>query len=140
MSFKLKITFLILFCLYAFDIRQASGQRQLDSLLNIWMEKRADQNFSQDTNAVHLLNDISRIYLYDNSDSAQYYARSAYTLAINQEFKSGKAWALNNLGSAYYVKGAYDNALEAYLRSLRIFEELGNQNRVLWAYNNLGLI
>ncbi|UII29784.1 tetratricopeptide repeat-containing sensor histidine kinase [Fulvivirga ulvae] len=123
-----------------FDFLHASGQNRLDSLLNIWRKEKADQSFVQDTSAINLLNDISRGYLYDNPDSAEYFAKSAYSLAIQQEVKAGRAWALNNLGSVYYVKGSYDKALEAYLKSLKIFEEIGNQNRTLWAYNNLGLI
>lgn len=140
MLFNLKVGVLIFFGFCTFGVPQVSGQNRLDSLLITWKRVKSDQNFSQDTNTINLLNNISRSYLYNNLDSAQFFANSAYTLARNQKMDSGQAWALNNLGSAYYISGTYDKALEAYLKSLKIFRKIGNHNRVLWAYNNLGLI
>ncbi|MBL6447859.1 DUF5112 domain-containing protein [Fulvivirga sp. 29W222] len=138
MNLKAGFLLIVIFC--AFDRLSANGHDGLDSLLSVWRKAQANREYVHDTNTTHLLNNISRSYLYDNPDSAQYFARSAYKLAVDQGLKSGKAWALNNLGSSYYVKGSYDKALEAYLKSLKSFEEIGNYNRVLWANNNLGLI
>lgn len=50
------------------------------------------------------------------------------------------AGSLNNIGVIYSNNGDIINALDYYLKSLKILEELNDQDRIISALNNLGLV
>lgn len=116
------------------------GQDESDPLLKEWNKARKSPSFKKDTLLILRLNDHSKEYLYDQTDSAIFYAQKALVLAEEHNYLNGKAWCLNSLGTGWYVNGSYDLALKAYLESKDLFQKLGNDGRVAWALNNIGLI
>ena len=55
--------------------------------------------------------------------------------ALQVDFAS----CLGNIGFAYYLKGKQDKALEFYIRSQEIYEEIGDQSGMASILNNIGL-
>lgn len=49
-----------------------------------------------------------------------------------------KSGALNNYGVLYFTQGDYVNAIESYLKSLKIKEAIDDQKGIASIYNNLG--
>ena len=58
---------------------------------------------------------------------------------LNKYLKE-KAFALNNIGIIFDIKGDYDNGIDYYSQSLEIFEEMGNKEGIASSLNNLGAI
>ena len=116
------------------------SQAQTDSLLRQWENVQQTPGFESDTSTVMLLNELCKSYAFTSSDSAILFGEKALSLAKEQGYVSGQAWALNTLGTAFYVNGSYEQALKAYLDSKELFEKVGNDHRVRLARNNIGLI
>lgn len=55
-------------------------------------------------------------------------------------FLKSKAFALNNLGSIYKLKGDYDRAINFYTQSLNIKKKNGNKSGMAASLNNIGII
>lgn len=85
-------------------------------------------------------NSIARELLFDKPDSAIGYADSALAISRNIKDKAAETKALYLLGTAHYVKGAYDISLDYTLRSLSLAEERGDRQGVALAVNNIGLV
>jgi tetratricopeptide (TPR) repeat protein len=58
---------------------------------------------------------------------------------IKDALKVDFASSLGNIGYAYYLKGKQDKALEFYIRSQEIYEEIGDQSGIASILNNMGL-
>ncbi len=54
--------------------------------------------------------------------------------------KATLAGALNNIGLIHWNLGELDKAVEFYVRSAELFEELGNDKGLANTYNNIGLV
>ena len=52
--------------------------------------------------------------------------------------EQGEANILNNLGAVYFNQGDDNNAIEYYLQSLRVSEEIGDKLRIATALVNIG--
>ncbi|PIP54973.1 MAG: hypothetical protein COX07_02435 [Bacteroidetes bacterium CG23_combo_of_CG06-09_8_20_14_all_32_9] len=57
---------------------------------------------------------------------------------LSREAKKGMAQCYNNIGNVHYYQGSYDNAIEYYLKSLKIKEELNDKKGMSNCYNNIG--
>lgn len=73
-------------------------------LLRKWEKARAGKGFSTDTSNVKLLNDLSALYLYKNTDSALYFAKQAQQLAHAQHNAVGEAVAELNVSRVALVR------------------------------------
>ncbi|MDR6301852.1 tetratricopeptide repeat-containing sensor histidine kinase [Mesonia maritima] len=63
------------------------------------------------------------------------------TLVIeNSKKDSLKASAYNNLGACLRQKGAYENAIQNYLKALHIYENNNQQKEIAVVNNNIGLV
>ena len=60
-------------------------------------------------------------------------------VGIKDALKVDFASSLGNIGYAYYLKGKQDKALEFYIRSQEIYEEIGDQSGMASILNNIGL-
>jgi len=76
---------------------------------------------------VILLENLSYAYVSASPDTALFYALEGLNLAQKISDKQGEAYCTNALGNVYFNVGDYANALEMYLKSLRMKEALGNQ-------------
>src|SRR5258708_6362873 len=75
---------------------------------------------------VKVYNELFRAYINSDPVKAIGYTRQALALATEINDKKGMAAAYNNIGVSYRNQGALDKALENYLMSLRIYDELKN--------------
>ncbi len=124
-----------------------SQQNKLDSLLTLLKKDK------EDTSKVNHLNALSRLFMYQNPDTAITLANQALgiiTPVSSPEFSSTKDGAvenkvnairantLGNLGSYYYLKTDYINALDFYLKALKIDETLNNNKGIAKHLGNIG--
>ena len=79
--------------------------------------------------------------LYNNW--AYYYASSKLVteknIDIQKRLKVSIAGALNNKGYFCSLRGDFENALDNYMKSLKIEDEIGNKEGVATTYNNIGM-
>ena len=95
---------------------------------------------SEDTVKVNILLDLSkRLYSLEPDESIRL-GNQANDLAEKSGFKKGVAYALKNIGLAYYTKGKYSETLGYWQQSLKIFEVIGDQMGVSNLLNNIGAI
>jgi predicted ATPase/transcriptional regulator with XRE-family HTH domain len=85
------------------------------------------------------LNTLAEVAILDE-DPARAEALLAESRAIEQLEQAGpNGWALNHLGHAAQLRGAYDRAAQLHHQSLACFQAFGEQHTGLpWAYQSLG--
>ncbi|AFD07435.1 adenylate/guanylate cyclase domain-containing protein [Solitalea canadensis] len=76
----------------------------------------------------------------DNPAKAISLAIEAKKLAEKIKFPKGRAYALKNIGIAYYFQGKYVEALDNYTQSLNQFKEIKDNVGIANLYNNIGVI
>jgi len=93
-----------------------------------------------DTVKAKLLSDIG--WQLRNTDiiSAINYAHQAANLAANLHFNTGLAEDYSKLGILLKNRGEYDSSVFFFLKSIQLYESLGNKIRLSHAYNNLGTV
>ena len=107
---------------------------------NVKTYQPADQGFTDDTTRVNNLNLLSVNTYNTDPQRAKVYARQAYTLAKKVNFKTGAAYALKNMGSAYYLQGNYKQTLNHWQRSLQIFRSINDKLGEANLLSNLGAV
>ena len=65
---------------------------------------------------------------------------SLNTLLESAEHDTTRAKLLNNIGIIYYNQGNYEQALDYYSKSLKIKEELGDNEGIPSTLSNIGII
>jgi len=94
----------------------------------------------EDTIKVNILLDLSkRLYSVEPDESIRL-GNQANDLAEKLGFKKGVAYALKNIGLAYYTKGKYSETLGYWQQSLKLFEVIGDPLGVSNLLNNIGAI
>src|SRR6185369_17967320 len=124
---------LVLFTVLAFFTIQAFSSNNIDSLENVLKTATGDQK-------VKTLNELFRAYINSDPIKAIGFAREALSMASEINDLKGMAASYNNLGVAYRNQGALDKALEYYLVSLRIYDNLKNKEGVATTKNNIANI
>lgn len=76
----------------------------------------------------------------DSLSRAQWLLRTAAQSHASRGELREQALALNNLGIALYLSGAYTDARESYDRAAGLFDALGEKTRAWQVADNLGLI
>jgi len=107
-----------------------------DSLWQVWQDER--QTDSIRLSALDAF--IWREYLFTQPDSAFYYAQKEYEFARNRGLQMQMADALNTQGISFAIRSNYENAIEYFLSSLKIKEQIGDQAGVANSLNNIGII
>jgi tetratricopeptide (TPR) repeat protein/transcriptional regulator with XRE-family HTH domain len=54
--------------------------------------------------------------------------------------KMGEAWLLNHLGTNYWRKGQFDDAITSYRQALTLWRDLGDRRNEAGTMNNLGVV
>lgn len=99
------------------------------------------RNFtSQDTARVNQLLSISKSNFSKAPDSAILYAARARDLAASVNYQEGVAYALKNIGIAYYYQGKDVEALDFWKKSLEIFKSMNDEIGTANILNNIGAI
>jgi len=79
---------------------------------------------------VELLNELSKAYLNDNTDSSISISIRTKTLAEKIKFKKGEALANKYIGTAYYLKGDYKQAILNWENALIIYKQIGDKKGI----------
>ena len=111
-----------------------SQDAQLDSM------KKLAASGKEDSFKVNTLLSISRRLFSSAPEEAITYATQANELAKKITFRSGQAYALKNIGIAYYNKGLYVQSLENYKNSLALFDSLGDKTGAANILSNIGAV
>jgi adenylate cyclase len=137
MVFKIcfmKIPLFILLLVFSYpDIR---AQVNIDSLWTIYN----DDSVPDVKKAQALIKIAGDGYLFSKPDSAFYFAQMLYSFAKERGLNKVMASSLNIQGASFSIRSNYPKALDYYLQSLKIHEEISNKNGMVMAMNNIGVI
>jgi tetratricopeptide (TPR) repeat protein len=113
-----------------------SAQVNLDSLWTVWNDPNQPDNIR--------LQAIDNVawdgYLFSQPDSAYYFSQLQYEYAKSKGLKKQMATALNTQGTSFRFRGNYSSAIEYYIQSLTISEEIGDKKAIASSLNNIGII
>jgi len=127
---------ILTFILLSFTINQHVQAQNLDSLYNVWQ----NQSQANADRAEAFKSYIWKGYLFSQPDSAYVLAESLIAFGGNNNYPNASAVGLNLQGVSWYVRGEYSKAQEYYTRSLKVYEEIGDQSGVAASLNNIGLV
>ncbi len=111
-------------------------QQMADSLWQVWQDETLSDTLRLDALDAF----IWRAYLFTQPDSAFYYAQMEYEFARNRGLKMQMADALNKQGISFAIRSDYENAIDYFVSSLKIKEEIGDLTGVANLLNNIGII
>ncbi|KOY87980.1 hypothetical protein AD998_19240 [bacterium 336/3] len=118
---------------YAISIQNSWGQtKKIDSL-----QQALTQNIS-DSIKVDIQNQLSFALRNNDIKQALQYAKDANILAQKINYKNGMAESYGYMGLLYYREGEHASSVESHLKSLRLYEKLGNKRFIAFRYNDLG--
>jgi adenylate cyclase len=115
---------------------QLSAQKDLDSLYSLW----EDVSRPDSVRAKAYLDYIWDGFVYSMPDSAIVLAEDLIRFSEKTSSLEVARSAYNVQGVAYYVKGDNTNALERWMRSLKIAEETGHLSGISSSLSNIGNI
>jgi signal transduction histidine kinase len=95
---------------------------------------------NSDEAKVLLYADLSFTYAFLQVDTSIGYAQKAIRLAKQLDNKAAEATGMFSYGWALWASGNYDKAIEASLRSLNIYKDLKNYERVAITYMQLAVL
>ena len=127
-----KSTLLFLCLLHFYSFSQL--RHKVDSLFSL-----LKKNPPTDTSLVNIYNETAYELRRVNQDSSKLFAEKAQVLALKLNYKKGSAFAYNNLGVFYHIRGEYATALKYYEYSKKIKEGLGDKKGVANTQNNIGI-
>ena len=93
-----------------------------------------------DTGKVNKLLQLGKNYLSSAPDEAIRYNMKARDLAQKLKFKSGKAYALKNIGMVYYNQTKYVETIEYWNQSYQLFDSIGDKVNEALLLSNLGSV
>jgi len=127
---RLKWIFILLNGLTFFGIAQPK-----DSLYTI-----LNSNTYHDTIKLHTSYYLASLYVYNNSDSAEFYAKNGLKLSQKNNYKSGIGEGYGWLGYLNAEKGNVDLAIDYNLKSLNLAEKQGLKSDYPIILNNLATL
>ncbi|MEM7549709.1 MAG: tetratricopeptide repeat protein [Bacteroidota bacterium] len=89
---------------------------------------------------VEVLTELFKRYRNSDPQKAIEFNREALSISEKIGYNDGIAKAYNNFGVYYKNLGAYDLALENYLKGLKLAQQLEDQKRIAFALSNIGTI
>ncbi|MCW2118475.1 tetratricopeptide repeat-containing sensor histidine kinase [Flavobacterium sp. 7A] len=89
---------------------------------------------------VEVLNKLAYAYWNVSPDKGLKYAKMAYSLALKENSKENIAKSLQIIGVNYWAKSEFQLALKNYQKSLKIYEEINNQNGICSLLSNIGIV
>lgn len=129
-----KIAFLI--CVWGLSLTTSLAQNNLDSIYKVWKDPARHDTIRLDA----LDKFIWKGYIYNQPDSAFYFATIHYNYAKEKGLKKFMAYAITTKGGVSYMKGEYSNAVDYYQQSLILKEEIGDKKGIANSFNNIGLV
>jgi len=129
----MKYRFTVLLLLLAY-LSAPAQSHETDSLKKVLQQVPADSN---------RVNTLIALFNAESGSGAKVrkkYAVEALDLAQKINFRRGEAEALNQLAYCSYNDGNELQSIDMIVKSLNIYQALGDNNRVAGSYNNIGLI
>jgi tetratricopeptide (TPR) repeat protein len=117
-----------------FAVAQPDKHRLIDSLI------RVEKQTKEDTSRTLVLCELAIAHLGVDPEKSKQYATEAADLASRINYKKGQAAAYQNLGVAYHDLGKYTEAIDAYIKALKVREEMNDKIGSAPMYNNIGNI
>lgn len=114
----------------------SQGVARLDSLRQVW------ENSSQaDTSRLKAISQLIRqAYLFNDPDSAIYYAQMQFEVAENGGHIEFMIDAINTQGIAKAINGAFGKAIDQFMNAIEMSQRTGYQKGIIKALNNMGLV
>ncbi|WP_417610071.1 adenylate/guanylate cyclase domain-containing protein [Owenweeksia hongkongensis] len=94
----------------------------------------------EDTLKVTKMLELSSVYFSSAPEKAIIVAENAKKLAHKIGYRKGTAYALKNVGIAYYYQGEYVDALSSWQKSLSVFDSINDRIGVANIQSNIGAI
>ena len=91
-----------------------------------------------DTAKVRLLKELGSSFQRKDAELSREYAEKCLKLSLRTGNKDGEAGSYNIMGSYYYGKSDYVQAMDYYLKALRIYKDRDDKKMMSVIYNNLG--
>jgi two-component system NtrC family sensor kinase len=126
---KLATTFLLLY-----SFLNLAAQSGVDSLNNALTNAKAD------TTRVMLLVELSRSYYLSKPDTGFYYASKALAIAKKAGDTHGEVYALTQTAYSMWLLGNFPSALQTFLSSLHLAQQLNDQWSVARNYDRMSCI
>lgn len=120
---------------------QFNSNAQEDTTLTRLLHE-LDNHPKEDTIKVDLLIDIGFQYLAGidiDTVLASQYAKKSLDLSKKISYVSGTAGAYNLFGIIENFKGSYDTSIEYYLKSIKLFDSIGEQQSAARITHNIGI-
>ncbi len=114
----------------------SSAQINKDSLWAVWKNTNIDDTLRLDA----IYNIAWDGYLFNDPDSAKYYAQMQYEFADSTGLEKWQANALYTLGVAHYLKGEFADALQNFNKCLSIREKINDEKGIAVVLNGIGLV
>ncbi len=131
---KNKDLFLVVLCI----IHGMHVFAQTTQVYNIDSLKKVLSTPLHDTNRIWALNNLGRNY--QNSDTVLLIAEQAVELSQRIGFKKGEAEAYANMGYWFNQKGNYPRALEYYLKSIQVAENINYKAGLKRSFNSISTV
>ncbi len=109
-------------------------------ILSAFSQEKVNSYSNADTIKVNQLLKLSKNNFSEAPDSAIAYAQKAKELAQSVKYSEGVAFALKNIGIAYYYQGKDVDALDFWKQSLEIFKSIKDEIGEASILNNIGAI
>ncbi|HEV8082001.1 MAG TPA: tetratricopeptide repeat-containing sensor histidine kinase [Chitinophagaceae bacterium] len=126
----------LFFCVYIIFLSSLcfSQNNYVDSLRLIVSKSRGD------TSKVNNLLQLSKAYISSSSQEAIKYGNEALNLSQKLNYKSGKAYALKNIGMVYYNQARYVETIVHWNQSYLLFDSIGDRANEALMLSNLGSV
>lgn len=124
----------LIFALTVSIANAENRQPAIDSLLSLL-------HTTTGTHRVDVMNELSMEYgKMDSNVTAIKYALQARTLSEQEKYNKGTGISLSREAIIYHQQGDYAKALELYLKSLKIAEQVRDSVTMFMINNNIGMV
>ncbi len=112
----------------------AAAQNKTDSLKKVIAETPDDKI------RVEALISLSRTYFNDDIKLAMKYSNDAMALSEKTKYTKGVALAYKTIGNILYIQAMYTEAVNAWLKSVELFDSIKDIQNMAKTESNLGMV
>ena len=116
------------FIILVFIFSYAGAQTRLDSLYGVLEDSTLHDSIRSNAFKEYIVED----YPHSPPDSVLNLAHRLFQYSRKEDYQRGMARALTFQGNAYFDEGEYPEAMAHYQTGLKISQEIGDKNGVVW--------
>lgn len=136
--FITKLKFVLVLCVLfnnlSIKAQTNAAKEKLNALWRTWNDPE-----QKDNDRLSAISDyIWKGYIYDQPDSAIYFANLQYDFALKKGIKNHMGSALNTIGVAYRFKGNFSKSVSHHLENIKLYEETNFKKGLASSYSNIG--